>query len=232
MGRTLPQAARSTDNPDSSATGPTAAAFLSECGTPERRIVLRTLAESGPLTLESLAEHLVASRQGIPLREVPDDARERAVVGLYHTHLQRLSEAGFVEHDGDGEHATVSLGTAVDADRVRDLIERCEGSWTPIEALLSADRRRHVVTMLTTAERRLPVDELAEAVAVLEHGDVDAFEAADVDALRTSLHHVHLPQLDDAGVVDYDPDSRTVGLVFLPEVYRDVVADGPQPASA
>lgn len=232
MGRTLPLTARSIDEPDSSATVPTAATLLSECASPERRIVLETLSETGPIALESLAEHLVARRRGIPIAEVPDDAHERAVVGLYHTHLQRLSDAGFVEHDGDGEEATVALASAVDADRVRELIETGEGNWTALDVLLSADRRRHVVSLLTTAERTLPLDELAEAVAVLERGDVDEPGADDLDSVRISLHHVHLPRLDDAGVVDYDPDERTVEIASLPEVYRDVVAVGDASVSA
>lgn len=73
--------------------------------------------------------------------------------------------------------------------------------------LFAADERRFVLDAL--AERESPVDlsELAEAVAV-RMGRTDG---EDVDAMKVLLHHVHLPKMVDAGVLEYDTASHVVG---------------------
>lgn len=73
-----------------------------------RRRTLHLLREIGrPLTLESLAERLVAiDREGG--RELPDAAVERTYVALAHVHVPRLADAGLVRFDGDAG----TVGTA------------------------------------------------------------------------------------------------------------------------
>ncbi|SFS10760.1 hypothetical protein SAMN05216559_3800 [Halomicrobium zhouii] len=41
------------------------------------------------------------------------------------------------------------------------------------------------------------------------YGDIGE-ESSNCTYLRSSLHHTHLPKLDDAEVVEYDPDDGTV----------------------
>jgi hypothetical protein len=74
--------------------------------------------------------------------------------------------------------------------------------------LLAAERRRAVLAVL--AERGAPttLDELAAAVATREDGETGA-----TDRLAVSLHHVHLPRMDDLGVLDYDPADNRVETV-------------------
>ncbi|WP_232701265.1 DUF7344 domain-containing protein [Halobacterium wangiae] len=75
--------------------------------------------------------------------------------------------------------------------------------------LLAAPERRIVLELL--AERTAPVDlgELATSVAQQARDDpAPAPELA--DRTKTRLHHAHLPKLDEAGVIDYDPEANRV----------------------
>ncbi|WP_331236472.1 DUF7344 domain-containing protein [Natronorarus salvus] len=75
-------------------------------------------------------------------------------------------------------------------------------------------------SLLASARRRLALDLLAETTATL---DLEEFAAgivaregtipADSDAIERvaiSLHHVHLPALADADVLEYDPERRLI----------------------
>lgn len=69
--------------------------------------------------------------------------------------------------------------------------------------LLTAARRRHALAVLL--DRSAPVDlaDLAATVAEREDGMVPEDEG-DVERVRTTLHHVHLPMLDDHDLLTYD----------------------------
>lgn len=89
-----------------------------------------------------------------------------------------------------------------------------EGELGPdeLDALLGVlgdARRRLVLDELFEATEPVAFDDLAAAVARREAAD-DA--VADVDRVRLSLLHVHLPKLADAGVARFDADARLVAL--------------------
>lgn len=77
---------------------------------------------------------------------------------------------------------------------------------------LCGDRHRRVVLAVLASEQRpRSLDELAGAVE--EHAVEEPETAAssgDRKQVRISLHHVHLPKLAEAGLVDYDPEQRVV----------------------
>ncbi|MFC4448193.1 DUF7344 domain-containing protein [Halorussus aquaticus] len=69
--------------------------------------------------------------------------------------------------------------------------------------ILAADRRRETLSYLFDSDGdAVAVEELAEEVA-----DGDATERA-----YQSLHHAHLPKLDDAGIVSYERRDERVSL--------------------
>lgn len=78
--------------------------------------------------------------------------------------------------------------------------------------LLSSERRRRILAVLSNRTRPIRCEELAATLARSAAGMSDS-DPADVRDLRISLHHVHLPAMDDYGVIDYDPATRTVTLV-------------------
>lgn len=88
--------------------------------------------------------------------------------------------------------------------------DRCE----PVSGSLSIDdtleiltdrRRRHVLEYcVSAAGETVEVDDLVEHLAERHECPSGVGDRA---AVRTSLHHVHLPMLAAKGVVDFDPRS-------------------------
>ena len=104
--------------------------------------------------------------------------------------------------------------------------------------LLSHPRRRFVVHYLQRSGGPVVVDSLATRLAAWEVADsVPEPDGCDVESVAVSLHHTHLPKLDEYGVLRYDADSgrvqsgaRTVtGSVLDEELLserREIFADG------
>lgn len=70
--------------------------------------------------------------------------------------------------------------------------------------LLRDQCRRTCVRALAARDGAVALDELAEVVAGREGGP------ASTETARTELHHVHLPKLARAGIVDYDTARHVV----------------------
>ncbi|WP_277541137.1 DUF7344 domain-containing protein [Haloarcula laminariae] len=84
-----------------------------------------------------------------------------------------------------------------------------EVSLTERLELLASKRRRTVLELLAASGTAVhSLESLATAVTQAEQGaDADAQPARRV---RLCLHHVHLPKLDAAGLVAYDPGCHVV----------------------
>jgi len=79
--------------------------------------------------------------------------------------------------------------------------------------LLSNDRRRVALDALADRETPTGVEEVAAAVA-RRTGD-------DRRGILIALHHVHLPALADAGVLDYDAEAGRVDPGRAPNARAD-----------
>lgn len=82
---------------------------------------------------------------------------------------------------------------------------------SPVVDLSESDRHR----LLSNARRRRTLDHLAERALPLPLDDLAADLAAaetnrDVEQVKISLHHHHLPMMDAMGVISYHADSHTV----------------------
>jgi DNA-binding transcriptional ArsR family regulator len=69
--------------------------------------------------------------------------------------------------------------------------------------LLADEQRRELLRFLIETDKDVvTVDDLVAAAA--------GPDPAETQRTRIEIHHVHLPKLDDAGVVDYDPEHGLI----------------------
>jgi len=85
----------------------------------------------------------------------------------------------------------------------RDVVEELTESEQ--HRLLADERRQVVLESLPATGAELDLEELAAAVLEREDGD-----PATRGEVAVSLHHIHLPVLEDLGILHYDADSHRV----------------------
>lgn len=74
--------------------------------------------------------------------------------------------------------------------------------------LLTKQRRRLALDILADQSTPVTLVELAEKIAGREHDS--AADEDSVKRIRTSLHHVHLPKMNELGIISYDGESNTI----------------------
>ncbi len=76
---------------------------------------------------------------------------------------------------------------------------------TELHAVLAVESRREILTYLYGLDRGVPVSELADYLAAT------GIEADNQRAV-TALSHAHLPELDDAGLIQWSREDAMVRL--------------------
>lgn len=179
---------------------------LSDSHTRVRRRVLEILNDlTTPVAEEELAAELAGRSGGGPVRTLSGRA---ARIELRHVHLPTLADAGFVTWDENDATVTAAAHPA----RYDGTFERVDGGENDegTDGIVDAPngRRRAVLGILESRYGPQGRDDLAREVAVREAGEEPSTEA--VEEVLVTLHHVHLPKLEHAGLVDYDADEGMV----------------------
>lgn len=174
-----------------------------------RRQLLRLLADtSESMTERELAERLLVDEKDRSIEDVAEVTIEGVQIQLQHVHLPRLDEADFVDwHQSDGTVDPTEDPVYEDAE-FQHLIELDDDEWDAVASTMRDGRLRNVLSVLAASDDGVRRDVLAHKIAAHE-ADGESWAEA-VENVRTELHHVHLPKLDGAGVVEYDVDSGTV----------------------
>lgn len=197
------------------------------------RFVLSCLLDhDGPLSVRELATAAAARERNTTEEGVPDGARDAMLVTLRHWHLPQLDSEEFVTYDPEDAAVALSDHPMLDEPWVTDLI--VDGPETPshtrdgvLDALASA-RRRTVLSVLADHDGAVSVSGLAARVAAREDEksppEVTEHERADV---LTTLHHVHLPKLAGADLIEHDGSEETVVLRDVTELRTEWLDDSP-----
>ena len=181
-----------------------------------RRLVAHLRASDGPVSLSDAID-----------RVAEDDDRSASVATeFHHVHLPKLADADVVRHDRDAD----VLEAGANADRAVRLLESVTDEFsadstddrrsnaladacsTDAVFRLLADRTRRILfSLLGGNDEQVHVDDLAERVAAWK-GDKPVTEvtADERETVKIELHHKHLPMLADAGVLDYDRETKTL----------------------
>jgi hypothetical protein len=64
-----------------------------------RRHALSVLSDHGTISLADLADEVAVRERALPLGEIPAEAVAELYMALYHRHVPRLAEEGFVDYD-------------------------------------------------------------------------------------------------------------------------------------
>lgn len=102
--------------------------------------------------------------------------------------------------------------------------------------VLSNRRRRHTLHYLFQREDPVSLHDLSTQLAAWEN-DISASEVTYKQRMRlyTALRQVHLPQMDDSNVIDFDADTGVAELTDTSEkleVYLDIVPHNEIPWSS
>lgn len=86
--------------------------------------------------------------------------------------------------------------------------ENAEGLTTSEQCeLLRSERRRLVVDILQDEAEPLALDVLAARIA---EGETESEGEETIHSVSISLHHFHLPKMDEMGVLDYDAETHRI----------------------
>ncbi len=170
------------------------------------RSVLSVLDRDGPTSPEALAAAVCADERDVATDAVSDADAESVLVDLHHVRLPRLEAAGLVSRNEDATVRANLDGHEAVPD-VRAFLETDRRHAAASLAHLAVPERRAALVVL--AETDDPVDLSTLAAEIRRLADADPGIDSG-DSLPLALHHVHLPRLEAAGFVRYDPDANVV----------------------
>lgn len=81
-----------------------------------------------------------------------------------------------------------------------------------VYGLLSESRRRYALYCLLNAEQTTVEDLALEIVAWEQDSDIESVSEAETEPVIVSLHHTHLPRLEDHGIITYDGGGGDIGI--------------------
>ncbi|AEH37150.1 DUF7344 domain-containing protein [Halopiger xanaduensis] len=77
--------------------------------------------------------------------------------------------------------------------------------------LISHQRRHAILDLLLTYDQSLTITDLRnEIVEKEEDTEITEISSEQVKQVHISLHHVHIPKLEEKGIVNYDSDRSIV----------------------
>lgn len=200
-----------------------------------RRDALYCLLQREPVSLDELATHVAANARDTSPDRLTADERETVLIDLYHHHLLRLADAGVVEYDSRSgvircrhvpplllkylsftasvERSTVPQVLSESAPSHPTLVEPVPVSLDTLFTLLENPHRRYILAYLREYTHPVSLDELATQLSKWEY-DVPSSSVADEQRkhFRVVLYHRHAPKMEDAGLLDFDPESEHLAL--------------------
>lgn len=173
-----------------------------------RRVLNLLMDRTSPVTEEELAIHLAADEGAKSLLDVTEQEVRLLRADLAHVQLPTLEDAGLLDRNTEAETVTTTDHPVLRDPAFERIVETEADRWSDVLANLAHRRRRVALSVLEGEGKPMARADLARSIAVREADEKTDPES--VKALYASLHHVHLPKLQQAGLLSYDTDTGTV----------------------
>ncbi len=192
-----------------------------------RRDILRLMGESegSEYNVGDLIDEVSAKEVGKEIEELDFSDKKPVYTALRQSHLERMDEQEVINYDSD--EGVVETGENFDILNNIRKEDRGEVPADDFYSILKEERRRFVISYLQDLkeqEKDLPLlnfftnsqiecetNEIIDALASKESGkEVEELEWSDKKAVFVSLNDNSFPKMDDAGVIDYEEEQKTV----------------------
>lgn len=97
------------------------------------------------------------------------------------------------------------------------------GTLERIFDVLSDPRRRALLHALREVETTTLETVADELVGAERNHPIGIEQTENAERLEMALHHTHLPKMAEAGVIIYDPQTRTIGTTSATDEAYDVL---------
>lgn len=201
-----------------------------------RRLVASLDSEDGLVSLSDAVARVAESEGG-------DQRKPAVTTEFHHVHLPKLTDAGVVRYDREAD----ALEAGPNAELVARLLESVTGDFSPdsrdghrsdplaetrstdaVFRLLADGTRRFILSTFGGSDERVHLANLAERVAAWRGDKPVANVTADErKGVELELHHKHLPMLADAGMLEYDPETKTLSDWGRPVAAAEWLASSP-----
>lgn len=88
------------------------------------------------------------------------------------------------------------------------------GDATTFDGVLELCRdqyRRIILAVLASEPRALTLNDLTKTIVKHNHqASITEIANEEINQIQLSLHHLHIPKLEQCGVIEYDPDRQLV----------------------
>lgn len=187
-----------------------------------RREILGILLDGDTsVTERELATRLATTERGASATDGTTTDVQSVVTELTNVHLPPLEDAGLITRNQDEVTVDTATHPAFEDPRFRLLLDTEADGLDEVLLHLADERRRILLTVLRDTKRPLSRTTLARELLRRETGDPDP-DPSVVNDVIGSLYYAHLPKLENANLIECDPEtgrSTYTGHPALEEVF-------------
>lgn len=176
----------------------------------QRRVLSILLDRSHPMTERDLSVQLTARETGTDPPDISEEAHQSIHVDLHHQCLPKLESGGWIKRHHEGIIAAEPLSVRDEDSSQPNLHDPDHPPWEAVGALLARPQRQDLVSIVAGRRDYLTLEELATGLTERSYASWPAEQRDDEPTLRRTLHHVDLPKLAEVGLIEYDPDEKTI----------------------
>ncbi|GAA5064829.1 hypothetical protein GCM10025751_54960 [Haladaptatus pallidirubidus] len=178
--------------------------MFSAVGTSQRRSVLATLSdEHSAISEQELALALAGNNTEVPSTDGSREKIQTIRTNLHHTQLPLLEDSGLIEWNREDETVTTTDHSAFKDPQFQQLLETEGKKVDDAMAGLANKRRRLILAILRETRASMSKTGLARRIYQQENDETEPTQTM-IEPLVVALSHVHLPQLSDTEIIDYN----------------------------